>query len=60
MANSTLFSSFKSLLPRTNSVNEAGGRAYDFSSKHALAQMAATGCFNGVFYANAENQLDEL
>jgi 60 kDa SS-A/Ro ribonucleoprotein len=60
MANSTLFSSLKSLLPRTDSVNEAGGRAYELTPKHALAQMAAAGCFNGVFYGNAENQLDEL
>ena len=28
--------------------------------KHALAQLAATGCFNGTFYATAETQLDEL
>ncbi|MBX3436906.1 MAG: TROVE domain-containing protein [Planctomycetaceae bacterium] len=60
MANKTLFSSIKSLLPRTNTVNEAGGRAYAFAPKHALAQMAATGCFNGVFYASAQNQLDEM
>jgi 60 kDa SS-A/Ro ribonucleoprotein len=60
MANKTLFSSIKSILPRTNAVNEAGGRAYKFAPKHALAQMAATGCFNGVFYASARNQLDEL
>src|SRR5690606_38386329 len=31
-----------------------------FAPKHALAQMAATGCFNGVFYASAQNQLDEM
>jgi 60 kDa SS-A/Ro ribonucleoprotein len=41
-------------------VNEAGGRAYQFTPKHALAQMAATGCFNGTYYASAETQLDEL
>ena len=40
MANKTLFSSLKSLLPRTNSVNEAGGLAYELTPKHALAQMA--------------------
>ena len=40
--------------------NEAGGRAYKFTPKHALAQMAATGCFNGVYYASAESQLDEM
>ena len=60
MANTTLFSSIKSRLLRTNATNEAGGRAYQFAPKHALAQMAATGCFNGTFYATAETQLDEL
>ena len=43
MANKTLFSSTKSKLPRTDSFNEAGGRAYKFTPKHALAKMAATG-----------------
>ena len=60
MANTTLFSSIKSKLLRTDSTNEAGGRAYALAPKHALAQMAATGCFNGVFYASAESQLDEM
>ena len=60
MANKTLFSSIKSLLPRADSYNEAGGRAYKFTPKHALAQMAATGCFNGVYYASAQSQLDEM
>ena len=60
MANKSLFQSSTSYLPRANSRNEAGGRAYAFGPKHALAQIAATGCFNGVFYASAESQLDEL
>ena len=60
MANKTLFSSIKSKFTRTDTVNEAGGRAYKFTPKHALAQMAATGCFNGVYYASAESQLDEM
>ena len=60
MANKTLFSSIKSKLPRADTHNEAGGRAYKFTPKHALAQMAATGCFNGVYYARAESQLDEM
>jgi 60 kDa SS-A/Ro ribonucleoprotein len=59
MATTTLFSSIKSKLPRTDTVNEAGGRD-QFTPKHALAQMAATGCFNGVYYASAESQLDEM
>jgi 60 kDa SS-A/Ro ribonucleoprotein len=60
MANRTLFSSLKSRLPRTDTRNEAGGRAYRLPPKHALAQLAATGCFNGTYYAAAESQLDEL
>ena len=60
MANRTLFSSIRSKFTRTSTVNEAGGRAYAFTPKHALARMAATGCFNGVYYASAESQLDEM
>lgn len=60
MANKTLFSSNKSRNKRTNIYNEAGGRAYMLDNKQALAQLAATGTFNGTFYAHGSNQLDEL
>ena len=60
MANKTLFTSKKSKLPRADTINEAGGLAYEFSSKHALAQLAATGCFNGVYYSSAEDQLNTM
>ena len=60
MANKSLFSSLKSLLPRATVRNEAGGPAYALGPKHALAQFAATGCFNGTYYADAESQLDTL
>ncbi|MEQ8791930.1 MAG: TROVE domain-containing protein [Pirellulaceae bacterium] len=60
MANKTLFSSKTSTLPRTDAYNEAGGRAYRFAPKHALAQVAATGCFGDAFYISADKQLDEL
>lgn len=60
MANKSLFSSFTSIFPRATVVNEAGGPAYKFSSKHALAQMAATGTFGNVYYATAQNQLDTM
>ena len=43
-----------------NTVNEAGGRAYSLSDESALAQMALTGCFNGTFYAGAEQTLKDL
>jgi 60 kDa SS-A/Ro ribonucleoprotein len=48
------------MFPRVSATNEAGGRAYALTPKHALAQIASTGCFNGVFYTNAEDQLSEL
>ncbi len=60
MANKSLFSSVKSLLPKATARNDAGGAAYALGPKHALAQFAATGCFNGTFYADAESQLDTL
>jgi 60 kDa SS-A/Ro ribonucleoprotein len=60
MANKSLFASIKNLLPRASTRNEAGGVAYGLTPKHALAQVAATGCFGNTFYATAENQLDQL
>ena len=60
MANKSLFQSITSVLPRATTVNEAGGPAYQYGPKHALAQMAATGTFGNVFYANAQSQLDEM
>ncbi|MCC9600975.1 TROVE domain-containing protein [Stieleria sp. JC731] len=60
MANKSLFSSITSVLPRALAVNEAGGPAYKFPAKHALAQLAATGTFGNVFYATASDQLDQL
>jgi hypothetical protein len=38
MANKTLFSSIKSLLPRATERNEAGGAAYALAPKHALGE----------------------
>ncbi len=64
MVNKSLFSSLFSRgnrnFPQADSINEAGGLAYRFTPKHALAQIAATGCFNGVFYGSAASQLVEL
>jgi 60 kDa SS-A/Ro ribonucleoprotein len=60
MANKSLFASLKSFLPRADVRNEAGGVAYRLPVKHALAQLAATGCFGGVYYADAEQQLATL
>ncbi|MEM7353325.1 MAG: RNA-binding protein [Acidobacteriota bacterium] len=61
MANKTLFQSASGkLLPSTDTVNEAGGRAYRLESRHALAQYAATGCLNTTFYASDRQQLDNV
>ncbi len=57
MANKSLFASLKSRFVRADTKNEAGGAAYALAPKHALAQLAATGCFNGTFYATADEQL---
>ena len=55
MVNFHIFSSKK-----TDTRNEAGGRAYTLSPKQQLAQLAATGCFNDTFYASAETQLEQI
>ena len=61
MASKTLFQSIVGkLLPNANAVNEAGGSAYSFSRKHALAQYAATGCLSSTFYASDDEQLTKV
>jgi 60 kDa SS-A/Ro ribonucleoprotein len=60
MANKDLFAGLLGRPTRADAVNEAGGRAYRLPPKHALAQLAATGCFHGTFYADAEDQLATL
>ncbi len=61
MANKNLFKSIVGMLsPKADIINEAGGLAYKLSPKAALAQYAATGCFNHTFYADAGEQLDKV
>lgn len=60
MANQKLFTSTTARPPKAPVRNEAGGPAYRLPPKHALAQFATTGCFNGTFYADAATQLDAL
>ncbi len=60
MANKSLFNQVKKTgrsFPRTTTVNEAGGTAYGFDPKHALAQLAATGTLADTYYTNANDQL---
>ena len=61
MANKTLFQTiFGGLIPATDTVNSEKAPAYALSPKQALAQYAATGCFNRTFYASAEDQLERV
>ena len=61
MANRTLFASFRGNQNLTATVrNEAGGKAYLKTNENQLAQLAATGCLNGTFYATAETQLAQV
>lgn len=61
MASKSLFKSvIGKLLPKADSVNEAGGVAYAMSPEQALAQYAATGCLNSTFYASADEQLETV
>ncbi len=60
MANKSLFSSFVgSILPQSDTFNEAGAPAFVLAPKHALAQYAVTGCLNSTFYASATSQLEK-
>jgi 60 kDa SS-A/Ro ribonucleoprotein len=60
MANTSLFPSrVGKAVPKSTTFNEAGGSAYAFSEKHALAQYTVTGCLNTTFYASAETQLSQ-
>lgn len=60
MANQALFNSRKAQAPKTDTVNKAGGVAYQMGDKESLAQLAVTGCLSNTFYASATDQLDEV
>ncbi|MEZ5428516.1 MAG: TROVE domain-containing protein [Pyrinomonadaceae bacterium] len=61
MANKNIFQTFIGMLtPKADTFNEAGGRAYEFTPKHALAQYAVTGSFNATFYADAAEQFGKV
>ncbi|MDR1934065.1 MAG: RNA-binding protein, partial [Candidatus Accumulibacter sp.] len=59
MVNTQIFQTSRGQkLPRADTLNEAGGAAYALGPRHQLAQLAATGCLNRTFYADAETQLE--
>ncbi|MGM9482334.1 vWA domain-containing protein [Roseateles sp. NT4] len=61
MVNTQLFHTANgALLPAATARNQAGAPAYALSARHQLAQLAATGCLNSTFYADAEAQFDQM
>ena len=59
MANKSVFASVKGrLLPAAKATNKAAAPAYAYSDAHALAQVAVTGTFGGMFYQNAQEELE--
>ena len=61
MVNTTLFQTLKgALLPAATARNAEQAPAYALGPRHQLAQLAATGCLSRTFYANADEQLDQV
>jgi 60 kDa SS-A/Ro ribonucleoprotein len=61
MVSTTLFKTYAGkLMPATDTLNEEFAPAYRFSARHALAQLAATGCLNATFYASNAIQLERV
>jgi 60 kDa SS-A/Ro ribonucleoprotein len=61
MVNTQLFKTLKgALAPQATASNHERAPAYALSAKHQLAQLAATGCLNQTFYADADAQLDAV
>lgn len=60
MPNKKLFSTHGAGVAVATARNKAGGKAYDFSKEHELAQGVVTSTFNGTFYANEADILDRV
>ena len=59
MANKSVFASMKGrLLPKADTKNAHAAPAYAYSDAHALAQVAVTGTFGGMFYQSAQEELE--
>ncbi len=59
MANKSVFPSITGrLLPKATATNVHGAPAYAYSDAHALAQVAVTGTFGGMFYQSPSEELE--
>lgn len=55
MANKSVFASIKGrFLPKATAKNAHAAPAYAYSDVHALAQVAVTGTFGGMFYQSPQ------
>lgn len=61
MANKSVFASLRGrLLPKATARNAEGAPAYAYTDAHALAQLAVTGTFGGMFYTSPEEELAKV
>ncbi|MET3601473.1 vWA domain-containing protein [Martelella mangrovi] len=61
MANKSVFATIAGkLLPKATATNMQGAKAYAYEDEHALAQLAVTGTFGGLFYQDAQAELDKV
>ncbi|MAM08879.1 MAG: RNA-binding protein [Rhizobiaceae bacterium] len=61
MANKSVFATIAGkLLPKAVDINMQGAKAYAYEDEHALAQLAVTGTFGGLFYQDAQAELDKV
>ena len=59
MANKSVFASIKGrLLPKATAKNAHAAPAYAYCDAHALAQIAVTGTFGGMFYQSPQAELE--
>jgi len=58
--NGSFGTSIKNEITDKLTTNLAGGQAYESPEKHAIAQIACTGCFNDTFYADAASSLEQM
>jgi len=60
MASKILFPGAKPSVQAADTVNEAGGAAYQMTPKMALAQLAVTGCLSNTYYVSDKMQLEAV
>ena len=58
--NKNLFHTTPNPVTHATARNNAGGKAYRMTDRHALAQLALTGTFNNTFYVQGKVQLEQV